>query len=163
MITSDLSAAGAGNTYTFGTLSIGTETLTVNGAKNVTSGVAGVTFSTGSLTGNTTFTMNNPQLGTVINPTSGFPVTLLTFTGAINPSGTDTITFNGNGNATVTGAIGNNTASSVTMSGTGNLTLSGANTFTGGLTISSGTVTANTSAGALATPPPTRSPSTVAR
>ena len=128
-ITSDVASAGTGNTYTLGTLSIGNQILTVQGGSHVNGGTAGVTFSTGSLTGNTTFTVNNP---------AGGGATLLTFTGAINPSGTDTITFNGTGNTTVTGAIGNSTASAVTASGSGTLTLNAAETYTGLTTVSNG-------------------------
>ena len=107
-ITSDVTANGAGNTYTVGntTLNIGTETLTILGGSHVTSGTAGVTFGAVSVTGNSTFTVNNPANG---------GVTLLTV-GAITPSAADTITFNGTGNTTVTGIIGA-TASVVNMAG----------------------------------------------
>ena len=126
-ITTDVASAGTGNTYTLGTLSIGTQILTVQGGSHVNGGTAGVQFGNVSETGNTTFTVNNP---------SGGGTTLLTL-GAITPSGTDTITFNGTGNTTVTGVIGA-TASAVTQAGSGTLALENAETYTRVTTVSKG-------------------------
>ena len=138
-ITSDRStSSAAGDTYTFGGLTIGANTLTIVGASNVSSGTAGVTFgAVTATTGSPTFTVNNSTTGAT---------TLLTLA-SITPANGETITFNGTGNASVTGIIGATTAA-VTMAGSGTLTLSGANTFTGGLNLNSGTLVA-TVAGAF--------------
>ncbi len=50
-ILSDLTAAGAGNTYTLGTLSLGAFTLTVGAGEFVTSGPAGLNFGAGDVDG----------------------------------------------------------------------------------------------------------------
>ena len=140
-INSDRSTSGAvGDTYTFGTLSIGGETLTIDGGMNVTSGTAGVTFGAVTSTGSSTFTVNNPSGGT----------TLLTLA-SITPTAGSTITFNGTGNASITGVVGA-TSTAVTKSGSGTLTLGGADTFTGGLNVQQGTVVlANTTAAGAGT------------
>ncbi|HEY5313901.1 MAG TPA: autotransporter-associated beta strand repeat-containing protein, partial [Pirellulales bacterium] len=93
IITSDVSAVGAGNVYTMGTLAIGAQTLTVNGGPNVTSGVAGLTFGAVSLSGSPTFTVNNP---------AGGGNTLLTL-GNVSP-GANVMTFNGTGATTFAGS-----------------------------------------------------------
>jgi fibronectin-binding autotransporter adhesin len=56
-ITSDGASAGSANNYTFGTLSIGPQTLTIAKGSNVTSGTAGVTFGATTLTDNATFSV----------------------------------------------------------------------------------------------------------
>ena len=66
---------------------------------------------------------------------------------AVNPGGF-TATINGNGNVIQTGVWGA-TAGGITYSGTGTLTLNQANTFTGALTVSNGTVVGTSVAGAL--------------
>jgi autotransporter-associated beta strand protein len=139
-ITSDVTVAStAGNTYTLGTLSIGAQTLTVAGGSNVSSGTAGITFGAVTLTNAPTFTVNNP---------AGGGVTLLTL-GAVTNS-TFTPIINGSGNVAQTGVWGAGSGG-ITYSGSGVLTLSQANTFTGVVTINSGTVAANGNAGALGT------------
>jgi autotransporter-associated beta strand protein len=62
----------------------------------------------------------------------------LTNTGTIVGSG-DALTLTGSGNGSISGIIGT-VAGSLTKSGTGTWTLSGANTYTGGSTISAGTL-----------------------
>jgi len=61
-IISEKNAAGAGVTYTLGTLGIGAGTLNVTGG-NVTSGTAGLTFGTTTLSGSPTFAVTNPVGG----------------------------------------------------------------------------------------------------
>src|SRR5260221_215879 len=101
MITSDLTTGTVGNTYTLGPLTMNAgQNLIVTGGSNVASGTAGVTFGAVTLGGNATFT--------AVNPTTGTGTTLLTL-GATS-TGTNTLTFNGNG-AT---KFGNNT---LTVSG----------------------------------------------
>ena len=56
----------------------------------------------------------------------------------------------GSDKLTISSVILNNGASSLTKTGAGNLVLSGNNTFAGTLALANGTLTANTSAGALA-------------
>jgi autotransporter-associated beta strand protein len=136
-IVSDVIAAGAGVTHTLGTLSIGNQTLTIAGGNNVTSGTAGLTFGATTFSGAPTFTINNP---------AGGGVTQLSVA-AVAPAG-NTATINGNGNMVQTGVWGA-TAGGITYSGTGTLTLNQANTFTGILTVNSGTVVGTSVAGAL--------------
>ncbi len=102
-ITSDVSASGAGITYTFGRLNIGASQLNILGGANVASGTAAVTFNNATtLSGNATFNVTPGAAGAA----------LLTLSGAVSDGG---------------GAYG------ITKTGTGTLTLSGAaaNTFTG--------------------------------
>lgn len=108
-VTSDRLATGAGVTHTLGTLSIGSNTLTVEAGGNVTSGTAGITFGATTTTGNATF-----------NVGSGALLTL----GALSDGGSaDTITKSGAGTltlATAAGTITNGTAFNATA-GTTNL------------------------------------------
>jgi autotransporter-associated beta strand protein len=78
--------AGAGVTYTLGTLAIGAQTLTVSGG-NVNSGTAGLTFGATTFSGNTILDVQNPSGG-------GTTLTL----GALGQTaGAKTITKQGNG------------------------------------------------------------------
>lgn len=72
---------------------------------------------------------------------------LLTINGAVT-NGANLLTINGSGNTTIGGIVGNGSGG-ITKSGTGTLTLSGVNTFTGNLSILSGTVIGTTSASAF--------------
>ena len=130
-ITSDVDNSGTAATFTFGTLAIAGQTLTIAGGTNVTNGTAGVTFGNVTLSGSPTFTVNNP---------TGGGSTLLTL-GAISGAGNNLL-VNGAGNVNVSGAITTG-AGTVTMSGTGTWTMSGANTYTGVTTVNSGTLKAN--------------------
>lgn len=56
---SDRSSAGAGVTHTFGSLSMGAQTLTVAPGANATSGTAGITLGNITLTGNPTLAVND--------------------------------------------------------------------------------------------------------
>jgi fibronectin-binding autotransporter adhesin len=140
-VSSDRLTAGAGVTHTLGTLSIGAQTLTVTKGANVNSGTAGVTFGATTLTGASTLAVDTGALLTL---------------GAV-ANGANLLTVSGAGNTTITGVLGNG-AGGVANTGAGLLTLSGANTFTGGTTISAGTVRgtvagafgANTTAAAIA-------------
>jgi autotransporter-associated beta strand protein len=132
-------SAGAGVNHTLGTLSIGAQTLTVDGGVLTNIGTQGLIFGAVTLTGAPTFTVKNP---------TGVGVTLLTL-GAVT-NGANTALFDGNGNVAQTGVWGNG-AGGVTYSGTGTLTLNQANTFTGAVTLNSGTIAALGSAGALGT------------
>lgn len=68
----------------------------------------------------------------------------LTLSGTVDLGGaTRTITVNNAGPDIISGVI-SNTAGGLTKAGTGTLTLTGANTFTGGLTVSRGTLIADT-------------------
>ena len=133
-ITSDVTAAGNGNTYTFGTLAIGNQTLTISGGSNVTGGTAGVTFGVTTLTDNATFN--------VVNPANG-GVSLLTL-GAMNNGGNN-LTLTGNGNVAQGGAWGPGSGGLITgptFSGTATLNQAN-NTFTGGINVKGGTVLIN--------------------
>ena len=111
-IEGDRATSGNGIVNTFGTLSIGTNTLsiTTNTADNVASGTDyGVTFGATSLTGNATFDVAN------------------------NAAGVGTLTL---------GTIGETGgARSLTKQGAGTLLLSGATTYSGGTNITAGTLT----------------------
>jgi autotransporter-associated beta strand protein len=142
-----LNIAGTSGALTFGS---GTGIITLSGVTaggenlgiEVANGAGAV--NTGSarfrLAASQTWSNNSTNAltigGTITNNSTSAPVTL---------------TIGGSGNTTLSGIISNNTAStSLTKNGTGTLTLSGANTFTGGLLINTGTVTA-TVAGAMGT------------
>lgn len=62
---SDRSTASAGLTYTFGTLSMGANTLTVASGANATSGTAGITLGNVTLAGNPVFAINEPGAAAV--------------------------------------------------------------------------------------------------
>ncbi|MCX6896854.1 MAG: autotransporter-associated beta strand repeat-containing protein [Verrucomicrobia bacterium] len=130
-MTSDSTAVGGnGFTYTFGTLGIGAQTLTVQAAANPNAGTAGITFGATTLTGASTFTVNTNGLGAA---------TLLTL-GTVDNGGFTPI-FNGTGDATpgiMSGAGG------FTKSGSGTLTLSAAHLFTGNVTVNGGLVKVTT-------------------
>ncbi|MCX6245939.1 MAG: autotransporter-associated beta strand repeat-containing protein [Bacteroidetes bacterium] len=136
-IISDVSSSGAGVTHTLGTLSISAYILSINGGSNVTSGTAGLTFGAVTNTGTPTYTVTNP---------TGGGITQLSLAAVSNS--TYLTTFNGNGNVVQTGVFGNGSGG-VTYSGSGTLTLTQANTFTGILTVSSGTVVGASYVGAL--------------
>ena len=130
-ITTDVTAAGAGDIFTLGTLSIGNQTLTIAGGSNVNSGTAGVTFGSVTHTAAPTYTVTAP---------AGGGTTRLSL-GAVSNS-TYLTTFNGNGDVIQSGVFGSGSGG-ITYSGTGSLTLSQANTFTGGVTLNSGTLNIN--------------------
>jgi fibronectin-binding autotransporter adhesin len=130
IITSN-SGGGAGLNYTLGTLSIGANTLTIDG-EDFTSGTGQVTFGATTLTGNAIFT--------VTNPTSGSGVTNLNL-GAIGDGGSGFgLTKSGDGTLTIN-ATHTYTGATVVNAGTlalgtnGNLSASTALTVNGTLTM----------------------------
>ena len=136
---------GGGLTLNSGTLNInnaaalGTGTLTINGG----------TLADATLAGTTTLSGNNAQ-----NWNGNFSVVLSggrilnLGTGAVTLGAPVQVDINTN-TLTVGGSIAGAAGNGLVKSGVGQLTLSGSNTFSGGLTIKSGTVLANTSASAL--------------
>jgi fibronectin-binding autotransporter adhesin len=129
-IASDLAGNGAGVNYTLGTLSIGADTLDLTKGSHITSGTAGLTFGTTTLTGNPTF-----------DAASGTALTL----GALADGGTArTIVFQDSGSVTL------GTAASSLVSGTG-VTVSTGTTLNLNTTGALGSGTANvTDTGTLA-------------
>lgn len=125
------SGAGAGLNYTFGTLSIGSSTLSIEG-QDFTSGTGQVTFGETTLTGNADFN--------VTNPTSGSGVTNLNL-GAIGDGGSAFgLTKSGNGTLT-SNATNTYTGATIVNGGTlalgsaGNLSSSTALTINGTFTV----------------------------
>ena len=106
-IITERNAAGAGVTHTLGTLSMGAQTLTVEGG-NVTSGTQGLTFGATTLTGSPTYDVSNP---------TGGGVTVLTL-GALADGGVArTIVKQGNGTINLSSAASslvNGTAVNIT-------------------------------------------------
>lgn len=102
-IKSDRISAGAGVTHTLGTLSIGSNTLTIERGSLATSGTGGITFGTTTTTGNATLSVGANALLTL---------------GALGDGGSaDTITKSGTGTLTLgtaAGTITNGTALNVT-------------------------------------------------
>jgi len=128
-IVSDVTASGAGNTYTFGSLWIGSQPLTIAEGSNVNGGTAGVTFGTTVLTGNATFNF--------IQPIGG--ITLLTL-GAINDNGY-TLTLTGTGNFAQSAAwgVGGTNGGLILGAGySGTATLNQLNAYAGATAVNSG-------------------------
>ncbi|RBP44617.1 putative secreted protein with PEP-CTERM sorting signal [Roseimicrobium gellanilyticum] len=126
-ITSDRLTSGAGVTHTLGTLSIGTQTLTIAAGSNVASGTAGVTFGAVTLTGNATINTNLGALTTIGSVTNG----------------SNSLTIGGAGDTTISGSTGPTTtgsAGTITKEGTGTLRITVDPNSTGQLTINGGLV-----------------------
>lgn len=138
-ILSDRSSAGAGLTHVLGAVNMGVNTYNFAAGTNVTSGTAGISFTSMSLSGGANGT-------TVLNPTT----VNLTIAGAVTiPSGGTTKTLNLGGTSTgsaIGGAITNGIGTlSVTKSDTSTWTLSGlsataANNYTGATIIDEGSL-----------------------
>lgn len=138
-IVSDRSTAGAGFTHVLGVANFGTNTYNFSSGANVTSGTAGISFSSVNLTGGGNGT-------TVFNPTSAN----LLIPGAVTiSSGGTTKTLNLGGTSTgsaIGGAITNGIGTlSVTKSDSSTWTLSGlsataANNYTGATIIDEGSL-----------------------
>lgn len=112
-ITSDVIAAGAGNTYTLGTLAIGAQQLNVQKGSNVTSGTAGVTFGTTTLSvSGTTFDVGsdaNLTLNTLTGPAFNFwkqGSGTLTFASAASTARTTGATYLTEGTVVLGGTVG---------------------------------------------------------
>ena len=120
----------AANTYTFGTLWIGSQTLTIaSGGTSATTGTAGVTFGGTVLTGNATF-----------NLTKSGTLPILLTVGAIDDNG-NTLTLTGNGNFAQSAAWGlGGTSGGLTLGVgfSGTATLSQLNAYAGATTINGG-------------------------
>jgi autotransporter-associated beta strand protein len=128
--------------------------FTFGGTQNLTLGTGAVTDA-----GNRTITLNGTNRtltlgGTMTNTSAGNQTTTVNGAGntlalggyALSNSTTNRADIiNGTGNVTITGAVtnGSTSTSSLTYSGTGALTLSGTNTFSGGMTLNSGTLDIN--------------------
>lgn len=142
-IRSNTNTAGAGASFTLGTLSIGAQTLTIDAGSNVTSGTAGIAFGATTHTGAPTYTVNNPAGGGLTQFSLG------TLTG-----GAFATIINGSGEMVQSGPWTINTAASasaITYNGTGRLILNQANALFDRITITSGTVVATANAAALGT------------
>ena len=112
-------------------LTISTGALTVNsGGKTLTSQAGNLTVS-GGLSGTGNLTLKND--GSTAN---GITLSITT----INNTGTITNSGSGTGGVTISAAIGTNVNGLTQNSATSSLTLSGNNTYTGGTTISAGTL-----------------------
>ncbi len=133
-IISDKLAAGAGVTFTLGTLSIGANTLTISAGTNATSGTAGITFGAVTLTGAATINSATAASGSSA-------VSLVTLSGGVTNGGF-LLTLGGAGNTT-SSLVAISGAGGVTKNDAGTLTYSIAETYTGATTINGGTVLAN--------------------
>jgi autotransporter-associated beta strand protein len=133
-IVSDRATPGAGFNHVIPVGWFGANTYTFEAGANVTSGVAGITFNSANLTAGSTSTA-------VLNPTTA----VVTINGPVNiglNNFAKTLRLDGtNSGNLISGVISNgiNTLS-ILKSGTSTWELSGANTFTGSLTVSGGTL-----------------------
>ena len=119
------------------TLTIGTGGITIDaGAGAVTIGQAAAPGQVAVVLGGTqSWTNNSSNLLSVLNG----------ITGTAGAAATQTLTIAGSGDTILGGILGNGSAGgtlALAKTGTGTLTLSAANTFTGGIAISGGTVVA---------------------
>ncbi len=128
-ITGDRNASGAGLVYTLGTLSIGTQTLTMQPGTNITSGTSQITFGNTALTGNATFNVSNSgpasgrlNLGAIGGGAFGLTKDgngILRLNGTNTYTGTTTVS---NGTLLVNGSLGDTAvtvASGATLGGSG--------------------------------------------
>ncbi len=130
IVSDKATSSSAGITHALGALAIGATQLNVSGGANVSSGTAGLSFGTVTLSGAPTFN--------VTNPTNGGTTRLVL--GAVN-NGANTMTFIGNGNVGQTGLWGSGSGGVVIGPAfTGTFNLSQANSYSGGTTLNSGTL-----------------------
>ena len=168
-IISDNNSAGAGQTYSLATPTLGGGyQLSVRGGGNVTSGTS-VFQTTGTaitLNGNATIAVLDNlsgQAASAFNSSSGITGTgdltlknnssnsssyITLGTASVNHTGSITNSGSGPGSVTISSVIGTNVTGVTQSSATSALTLSGVNTYTGATTISAGTLTIS-SAGQL--------------
>lgn len=123
-----------------------------------------ISASSGTLTLQGTTISGTAGLGILLDNTNAFALTisapillggnqtwrnssgnLLTVSGTVDtnggPPGAKALTIDGSGNTTISGVVSNQ--GSITKAGTGALTLSGANSYSGGTTLSAGTLNIN--------------------
>jgi fibronectin-binding autotransporter adhesin len=127
-------AASAGITQQLGTLSIGANTLTISAGANVSGGTPIVAFGATSVTGTATTTFAPGTAG----------LTMTTVTGSAASGKTETLALNGSATSnaisdTIADGSGGGKVA-VTVGTTGAWTLGGASTYTGGTTVSTGTL-----------------------
>jgi autotransporter-associated beta strand protein len=131
-IRTPFSGSSSRTLYFKGGMAVGTGGLTLFNPDSTV-----VDISVNGISGSGPLTLNNSSNGS-------FAVS-----STIDPAGSLIITGTGTGGTTLSGNISNNVTSVIKDSPSATLTLSGSNTFTGGLFIKAGTVTASTSASAL--------------
>jgi fibronectin-binding autotransporter adhesin len=127
-----LNINNGGSTTTNSALGTGTLTIAAGTTLNNTSGVSQALLTTGAETWNGNFTYTGSS-------------SLSLGTGAVTLAGSTQVTVSGD-TLVVGGVIGPASAFTLTKSGPGALTLSGANTFTGGVNLSQGTLNINSAA-----------------
>ncbi len=114
---------------------------TITGVDGAYSNITTVDFSTATggynISGTGSFSLTS---GATFGGTSGFAQTVTNLDLVSNGPGG--IVFNGTDDLTIGGIISG--TGGITQSGTGNVTLSGANTYSGGTTVSAGTLTGTT-------------------
>jgi fibronectin-binding autotransporter adhesin len=126
--------------YTVGS-SVGDGTIAFNNEGVL--GPSGIYVS--QTTGTATQTVNSNLVADNAINIQNNTASVLNLNGTLDTKG-NAITFNGSGATNLAGVISNSTGSgTIIQSGTGTTTLSGANTYTGGTTISAGTLNANSS------------------
>ncbi|QWC96421.1 filamentous hemagglutinin N-terminal domain-containing protein, partial [Polynucleobacter paneuropaeus] len=156
--TTTVSGTSINNIGTITNSGSGTGTTTISGAigSNVTgitesSSTSALTISGAITTAGTTFTNSGTNVLTISNNISGTGNVIFnnnssgttTVSGtSINNIGTITNSGSGTGTTTISGAIGSNVTGITESSSTSALTLSGTNTYTGGTTITAGTINA---------------------
>jgi len=113
--------------YTLGNLTIGAQTLTVALGATALNGF--INFGNVTMTGASTFTVNNAEQSLSISGTFA--------------NGGFTPTFNGTGNVTLTGIVSG--SGGLTQAGSGILRLNANNTYNGTTTVSAGTLAINSS------------------
>jgi autotransporter-associated beta strand protein len=137
-IVSDRATAGAGLTHALGTGNFGNTTFNFTAGSNVTSGTAGISF--------TSITMAGGSGGTItLNPTSANLTIIGNATGgSTGTTNIGNLTLGGTSTGNVIGGVienGTRTTQNVTKSGTGSWTLlSGASTYNGVTNVSAGTL-----------------------
>ena len=136
LTTSD--AINIGTSFTFGgtqNLNLGTGAVSDNGNYTITLNGSSKTLTLGG-------TMSNTSGGDQTLTVNGAGNTLVLGGYTLNNTSIGSDTINGTGNVTIAGPITNGSAfqGRLIYNGTGTLTFSGANTFTGQLTLSSGTL-----------------------
>ena len=129
------SAPNFGNLNTTLVANQSINSLTFNGNAAAPIGISGYTLSIGA------YPLNGNPSGNGINVTAGSAANPITINSNVSIGSNQTWTNNASSPLIVTGSIVG--PASLTQAGSGPLTLAGSNTFTGGLTASSGTLNLN--------------------